>query len=347
MSTEILLIAQVVVVLFIALVILMLMLRRQNKTINHLRTILTTVKDDISGENLNHHLQVELDDTTAHCATNTIDISAEYKPEDMAISIRFAALQAELALLQARTGSTSPPWREKIKHYNTFATAFSESIEQRVETGRQLLEAVHAEEIKAKNTIIESQETQKQQLQEQLANLNPLVSLIEECVDNPDSLEDMEQKLYKALLALCENFENSEKLREVVFLLHEAFREKGNATVAAESSAHKLNVKMLNNIIDSQNDTIRNLREQIKLLENQSSRDELLQTVDELAASVQESEQCLEQLSSTEGASAEELTIQLEQQHRELQTLQKSFSDLEARYLTLYREKNQVSKSNG
>ncbi|RLP52780.1 MAG: hypothetical protein D6160_19165 [Ketobacter sp.] len=293
MSTELLVTLQVILVLVIAVVILLLMLRRQKKTIAYLTSILTTVKEDISGDSLDHHLQLELDDTTAHCSTETIAFQADYKPEDMAISIRYAALQGELSLLQEYAASTNPPWREKIKSYNTFAIQLSEGIEARLDAARTLLSEVHAEEINTKNAIIETLSKQKHALDEQLASLKPLSEMIGEITDESDSRHDLELKLYKALLALCENVEHSEKLREVVFLLHESFHTSQLQNEAAETTTTESqnNTEMLNNIIDKQNESISELRAQIKSLQSKIPGDELTQLVEDSQNSDLETDQ--------------------------------------------------------
>ena len=293
MSTELLVTLQVILVLVIAVVILLLMLRRQKKTIAYLTSILTTVKEDISGDSLDHHLQLELDDTTAHCSTETIAFQADYKPEDMAISIRYAALQGELSLLQEYAASTNPPWREKIKSYNTFAIQLSEGIEARLDAARTLLSEVHAEEINTKNAIIETLSKQKHALDEQLASLKPLSEMIGEITDESDSRHDLELKLYKALLALCENVEHSEKLREVVFLLHESFHTSQLQNEAAETTTTESqnNTEMLNNIIDKQNESISELRAQIKSLQGKIPGDELTQLVEDSQNSDLETDQ--------------------------------------------------------
>ncbi|HAG94356.1 MAG TPA: hypothetical protein DCL78_09535, partial [Gammaproteobacteria bacterium] len=65
MSTELLIGLQALLALITAIVILLLIIKRQKKTINQLKNILTDVKDDISGENLTGYFQREIDNTTA------------------------------------------------------------------------------------------------------------------------------------------------------------------------------------------------------------------------------------------------------------------------------------------
>ena len=117
MSTELLIGLQALLALITAIVILLLIIKRQKKTINQLKNILTDVKDDISGENLTGYFQREIDNTTAHCAQETVALRPDLAPEDMAISLRYLVLQAELALIQDHVGSTNTPWRDQIKNY--------------------------------------------------------------------------------------------------------------------------------------------------------------------------------------------------------------------------------------
>ena len=163
----------------------------------------------------------------------------------------------------------------------------------RLDAARTLLSEVHAEEINTKNAIIETLSKQKHALDEQLASLKPLSEMIGEITDESDSRHDLELKLYKALLALCENVEHSEKLREVVFLLHESFHTSQLQNEASETTTTESqnNTEMLNNIIDKQNESISELRAQIKSLQSKIPGDELTQLVEDSQNSDLETDQ--------------------------------------------------------
>lgn len=310
MSLTLLIAAQFVLVMAIAIAMLLLVIRRQKKTIQQLKSILTTVKDDISGEDQSRYLQLEIDDTTAHCRQDTVAISAELEAVDMAISIRFASLQAELALMQDRVGSTNTPWREKIKAYNVLAETLCSSIQQQLEKMRNTLTEVHAEEMGRKQARLDEAETQLADIKHQWEPLKPLFTLLKavpgDATASPPSRDELELQLYQSLLGLCETLDNSEALREVVFQLHEGFNSAPqNSQQAKPQPAEKKagvgadNSRMLNNIIDNQNQTIQSLRQQIKALEQSQTRDQLLQSVEVLEESVRESADCLQSMEST------------------------------------------------
>ena len=312
MSTELLIAIQAAFAVIVAIVILLLIIRRQKQTIAQLKDILTSVKDEISGENLTGYLQIELDDTTAHCAQETVALRPELSAEDMAVSLRFMVLQAELALVQDHVGSAHTPWREKIKNYINLAEKVLELSKARVDHATKTLTDTHNEELAAKDETITGLESKTQSLQEQLNNLKPLVSCLESTSTEGLSRNDLELSLHKALLGICENFPNSEALRELVYLLHEAFHESGGEPSAgatqdvtsepeviieaASNFAQSQNIEILNNIIDQQNTTIKALKVQIESLENQQERETLGETVESLDNVIQQGVECLDSI---------------------------------------------------
>ena len=212
MSTELLIVIQAAFAAIVAIVILLLIIRRQKQTIGQLKDILTTVKDEISGENLTGYLQIELDDTTAHCAKDTVALRPDLSAEDMAVSLRFMVLQAELALVQDHVGTKHTPWREKIKNYVNLAEKVLELSKARVDHATKTLTDTHNEELAAKDQSLAALEEEKQDLQKQVDNLKPLVSCLDSAADDDLSRNELELKLHKALLGICENFPNSEAL---------------------------------------------------------------------------------------------------------------------------------------
>ena len=309
MSTQLLIAIQVAFAVVVAIVILLLIIRRQKQTIGKLKDILTTVKDEISGENLTGYLQIELDDTTAHCAQETVALRPELSAEDMAVSLRFMVLQAELSLVQDHVGSKHTPWREKIKNYIHLAEKVLELSKARVDHATKTLNDTHNEELAAKDESIATLEEEKKDLQKQINDLKPLVTCLDSAADDDLSRNELELKLHKALLGICENFPNSEALRELVYLIHEAFHE----TVTSPGSekmednddepqviietpanfAQSQNIEILNNIIDQQSTTIKALKLQLQSLENQKERETLEQTVDSLDSVIQQGNECL------------------------------------------------------
>lgn len=315
MSTELLIGIQAVLAVITAMVILLLIIRRQKKTINQLKDILTSVKDDISGENLTGYFQLEIDNTTAHCGQETIALRPDLPPEDMAISIRYLVLQAELALIQDHVGAANTPWREQIKNYVHLAEKITDLIKSRVDNATRTLNESHNEEITNKDEIIGALESEKAEFQQQLNNLKPLVVCLENAASSELPRNELEQQLHKALLGICENFPNSEKLRELVYLLHESFHETGSMSQSAEPAApptainngfaQQQNIDILNNIIDQQSVTIQALKQQINSMADQPDKAILTNTINSLESFMQQSEECVanitEDLQSDQG----------------------------------------------
>lgn len=309
MSTEVLIGLQFLVVMLLAIGMLVMLVRRQKKTISQLQAILTDVKEEISGEGVVRHFQLEIDNTTAHCKQETIALKPDLAPEDMAISLRFIALQTELALVQDTIG-TKAPWREQIKRYEELANTIQEIIRNRVDYAAGILKAAHNEELDARNTAYTELESRFKNAQAQLKNLKPLQDFVTNTTGTDLAPTEIEQKLHRALLDLCENFANSEKLRELIFLLHEAFHDMGarnDATMmhyeekpASERNPVGIdptqNIEILNNIINSQNETIRNLRKQIDSLANEHDRVDMHHAVDALQHNIDSTSDALHQL---------------------------------------------------
>ncbi|RLT96315.1 MAG: hypothetical protein D9N11_15075, partial [Ketobacter sp.] len=109
---------------------------------------------------------------------------------------------------------------------------------------------------------------------------------------------------------ICENFPNSEALRELVYLIHEAFHETepGSAQVSEDAEepqviietpdnfAQSQNIAILNNIINQQSATIKALKLQLQTLENQQERETLEETVDSLDTVIQQGSECLDSI---------------------------------------------------
>lgn len=402
MSTELLIALQFIMILVIAVIMLLLILLRQKNTINQLKQILTDVKDDISGNNLTGYLQLEIDDTTAHCKQETIVLKPDLAPEDMAISLRYLVLQAELALIQDHVGSENTPWREKIKNYVLLSEKVTDIIKQRIDHATKTLNESHNKEIAEKDENITALEELKQEHQKRLADLKPLQEFIDISGQDDISRNELEQSLHKALLSICENFSNTESFRELVFLIHEAYNE-GQTSSSGDpksDSANTLNQNMdiLNNIIDHQKTVIRKLKDKVSTLKiddsdlhnafselekdieqtslqleaisaepasafqatSEISKDvsEILeQFIEESAVMVEKIhtlsnqnkllekekkalEESISQSASGGDASDDSLKLLLDEKDKELLSLQKSLTELEEKYLTLYQSQS-------
>lgn len=312
MTTEMLVGIQVLIVLVLGIGMLLLLLLRQRKTIAELQAILTQFRDDMSGDSVLRYLAEEIELTTGHSSQNAVDLNMEVKPEEFAVGLRFHALRAEQALLQVRVeaGADSEiPWRNEIKHYEGHAGTIYEQMRMRVDHTKKLLNDVHTSELDSKDKTIADLTAVRNDQKQQLQNLKPLQDFISSATAGAQSTQALEQLLHRALLGLCENFAGSEKMRELVFLMHESFNEVAFANQQSEGaepapvSERKTmsidpaqNLDMLNNIIARQNETIRNLRKQIDSLTNEMEKQGLLDAVSAMEQTIDSTRQCVENL---------------------------------------------------
>lgn len=213
---------QLLVILLLVIGLLVLFLRRQKKVIQALRGLLVEYREDLSGNSLTRHLQRELDTTTARCRQDTIALKPDLSPEDMAVSLRYSALQAELALLRAPR-SDKPRWREQIKRYEELAQNIHEILQARTDQVRQTLEAAHSKTLAEKDQQIEQLQTGRHELQQQLEQFRTLQALFQETGEAGLPAAEMEQRLHHALLEVCDHAGAPAQLRELVLRLHEGY----------------------------------------------------------------------------------------------------------------------------
>lgn len=325
-STEMLIGIQILVFLVLIIGMLLLLVRRQKKTIAQLQTILTEFKDDISGDSLVRHFQMEIDNTAAHCKQDSVALKPDLSPEDMAISLRYSALQTELALVQDTIG-TRAPWREQIKRYEELAQKVQELIQSRVEQATRVLKDAHSDELEDRAKTIQQLEATRNDLQQQIKQLKPLQDFVRTITDGAFAPTEIEQKLHRALLDICENFSGTEKLRELVFLQHEAFNEMGARN---DNTLMHYDNGETGKVIDKFNEESAAMVEKIHLLSNENKQLML------------ENEQ-LRQSASATGEDGQPmvagLKLLIEKQKEEIITLQNNFKELEEKYLELYAEK--------
>lgn len=332
-STEVLIGIQVLVFLVLVIGMLLLLVRRQKKTIAQLQAILTEYKDDISGDSLVRHFQLEIDNTAAHCKQDSVALKPDLSAEDMAIALRYSALQTELALVQDTIG-TRAPWREQIKRYEELAQRIHEMIQARVEQATRVLKDAHNDELEDRAKTIQQLETTRADLQQQVKQLKPLQDFVRAIVDSSFAPNEIEQKLHRSLLDICENFTGTEKLRELVFLLHEAFHEMGarndNTMMHYESNPAPYDDAEARKVIEKFNEESAAMVEKIHLLSNENKQLML------------ENEQ-LRQSGSAAGEDSQPmvagLKLLIEKQKEEIVSLQNNFKELEEKYLELYAEK--------
>ncbi|HVL00458.1 MAG TPA: hypothetical protein VM553_11635 [Dongiaceae bacterium] len=307
MTTEMLIGIQVLAVLLLGIGMLLLLLRRQRKTIAELESILTTFKDDLSGDTVLRFLNDEIDLTTAHCSQDAVDLKTDMSPEELAVGLRFHALRMEHSLLQERANAEIP-WRDQIKRYEGLASKVLDQMRARLDQSTKTLNDVHNRDLAVKDQIINELSALRDDQKRQLQNLKPLQDFISAATIGVQTPLAMEQLLHRALLGLCENFPGSEKLRELVFLMHESFNEiasrssTGTPTPVPVQDRKTLridpaqNLDMLNNIISRQNETIRNLRRQIEVMGGETGKQGLLDAVAIMELTVDSTRQCVESL---------------------------------------------------
>lgn len=223
MTTELLIALQFIMVFFIATVMLTLILLRQKKTISQLKQILLHIKGDISGDNLTSYLEQEMHNTASHCQQDTVTLKPDLPAEDMAIALRHRMLQVELEMAANHVPDQPETWDKQISPYLDLANQITSLIKDRVNNATKTLNESHNVEMKAKQNEVDTLAQEAESLFKQVEALSPLENLFLKSEDHGGNKIELEQKLHKALLALCENYSNSEEIREVIFLIHESY----------------------------------------------------------------------------------------------------------------------------
>ena len=286
-QVQLLILAQVGFFFVVAVVFLALLLRRQKKTIERLQLMLTDYQEDASGETLIKQLQLAIDDTTAHCAQETITLRPEATAEDQAVSLRYAALTYELRFLQSNIGEVTP-WRTIIQPYTELAKLYFDHIQSIPDKVKVKFKGQMADMDKEQQRL----EDNIKQLSGDLKQLAPIQDFFKQEFDDTASKNEIELSLHNALVSLCDTVDHAEGLREVVYLIHEAYYDHGNSTSesttvqptqppppSAEPGKHTL---ALNNLITEQNKLIHNLRTQLSQTDELEGGSELMAHLDVL-----------------------------------------------------------------
>ncbi|MBV1922108.1 MAG: hypothetical protein KUG73_15625 [Pseudomonadales bacterium] len=286
-QVELLILAQVAFFFVAAMVFLALLLRRQKKTIARLQLMLTDYQEDASGETLIKQLQLAIDDTTAHCAQETITLRPEATAEDQAISLRYAALTYELRFLQSNNGEITP-WRTIIQPYTELAKLYYDHIESIPDKVKVKFKGQMADMDKEHQRL----EDNIKQLSGDLKQLAPIQDFFRQEFDETASKSELELGLHNALVSLCDTVDHAEGLREVVYLIHEAYYDHSNSTSesttiqptqtpppSVEPGNHTF---ALNNLITEQNKLIHNLRTQLSQTDELEGSSELMAHLDVL-----------------------------------------------------------------
>jgi len=286
-QVELLILAQLAFFFVLAVVFLILLLRRQKKTIARLQLMLTDYQEDASGETFIKQLQLAIDDTTAHCAQETITLRPDATAEDQAVSLRYAALTYELRFLQSNNGEVTP-WRTIIQPYTELARLYYDHIQSIPDKVKVKFKGQMADMDKEHQRL----EVNIKQLSSDLKQLSPIQDFFKQEFDDTASKQDIELSLHNALVSLCDTVDHAEGLREVVYLIHEAYYDHSNSTSesttvqptqppppSAEPGKHTL---ALNNLITEQNKLIQNLRTQLSQTDELEGGSELMAHLDVL-----------------------------------------------------------------
>lgn len=345
--TTLLIIGQIALVLLAGNVFLGLYARRQKKIVEHLQSILLEYQADMSGDTLVRYLQLSLDDTTAHCGQDTIALKPDAEPDQMAISLRHHALAAELAQVQSYNGELSP-WKTAIAPYVELAQTIHEHIQG-------IPESVKAQLI-PKIDNLENQLAEAKSLYEQtknhLDNYKQLEGVYKEAGKDDVDKQQLEIQLHHALLALTENIENVESLREVIYLMHEGYLNAKDNPPSELAPIEQTALEQPESAENSEEEDEYDKEEMYKLIEQFTEESaELVERIymlnNENKKLSTENEELRAQIKSYTNAEVNEesvpivegLKMKLESQMEEIMRLQTNAKQLEEKYLALYSEK--------
>lgn len=348
-TTTLFIIGQIVLLLIAGIVFLALYARKQKNAVQKLQDLLLEYKEDLSGDNLTRYLQLSLDDTSAHTGQETVALKPDAAADQMAISLRHHALAAELALLQTYNGELSP-WKSAIAPYIELATQLTEHIQQ-------VPEAVKAELIPKIDNLekqVNDFKSKYEQTKNQLENYLQLENVYKDATEDDVNKQQLEVQLHHALLALAENLENAEALREVIYLMHEGYLEASQGSKPEEQAAESAEASDDDATVVISNDEIATENEEMHVLiekfaeESAEHVERIYMLANENKMLKTENDDLKEQIKAyTEQQEASDetapiiagLKMKIESQVEEIMQLQSNFRRLEDKYLSLYSEK--------
>jgi len=293
---ETLILSQITLVLLIATIFLTLYVRRMKKTILRLQAMLVDYKEEISGESFIRYLQLSVDDTTAHCSQETIDLIPNSPIEDQAISLRYHALSSELQLVQTYNSRLSD-WRVAIEPYQSIAERYNtyiQSIPEKVEAKFKTQVADMEKDYQRVSAEVEA-------AQKELKGLKPISSFFNQPFEEDTDNTEIELSLHNALISLCDTIDDPAKLREVIYLIHESFHQGDSQPVEVPTTQTAnddtppqpaRHTQALTNIINEQNKLIQSLRQQL----SGTDSNELIDELDVLEHNFKAAEEQIEQL---------------------------------------------------
>lgn len=355
-TTSLLIIGQLILLLLAGLVFLGLYARKQKKAVSELQNLLLEYKEEMSGDNMTRYFQLSIDDTTAHSAQDTVALKPEAAPDQMAISLRYHALAAELSLIQTYNGELSP-WKSAIEPYTELAAKFHDYI-------AKVPESVKAELIpkidNLENQLAEAR-SQYEQAKNQLDSYHQLDAVYKEAASDEVNKQQLEIQLHHALLALAEGLENAAALREVIYLMHEGYLnakdtdrseplpmepapgDEGEAESAGEPALSDEDAQAMHDLIEKFTEESAELVEKIYMLNNENKM--LTSENDDLKKQIKAyTEQ--DDIDETSAPIIAGLKMKINNQLEEIMHLQSSFKQLEDKYLALYADKMDADDMN-
>ena len=336
-TTTLLITGQLILLLLAAIVFLVLYARKQRKAVSDLQDLLFEYKEDLNGNHLTRYFELSIDDTTAHSSQETVALKPGAAPDQMAISLRYHALTAELSLLQTYNGELSP-WKSAIDAYNDLAAKIHDHIQKAPES----VKAELIPKIDALEKELNESRSQYEQIKNQIDNYKRLDSVYKDSSRAEVDKKQLEIQLHHALLALADNVENAAAIREVIYLMHEGYL---NSKDGADSSndAEPLSAEdseAMHDLIEKFTEESAELVERVYLLNNENKM---------LNSENEDLKRQIHAYTNQEGIDEESapivagLKMKIESQVEEILRLQSNFKHLEDKYLALYADKLDVN----
>ena len=340
--TTLLIIAQIAFVFLAGALFLFFYARRQKKTVAHLQQLLLDVQANMGGDLFKDYLHQSMNETQSHCEQGDITFNPDAEPGQMAIALRHHALATELSHVNAFSGGMLS-WDDAIAPY----TEISQALKSHTKAASSETETKLGQEIERLRNLATEERQSHEQTLNKLDLFKAIETVFQQASQEGVTKQVLEMGLHKALLALAEKHENIEALRETIYLMHEgyiaALNSKDSDIDAAlgeteevydteemfklieqftEESAELVErIYMLNNENKSLNAEITDLKEQIKLYNDDGS------TMDD------------DYKTTIAG-----LKMTIDSQSEEILSLQKNAQELETKYLALYTGNDQPDK---
>lgn len=342
-TTSIIILSQVGLLFIVLIVLLALYARRQKKAVLHLQDTLRELKEELSGETLARYLQSSLDDCRTHAKSDSVSLNPEADLDSQALALRYQGLAAELGNLQSFNGELTP-LQTALKPYLASAEIYQQHLRNKCDKVRVDAES---DQTRLNHRIDELAEQLKAQ-EQKLRTLRGLTSAFDAFNTTELSKDDIELQLHTALLEYCDTMSNPAPLREIVYLLHEAYQERGQGPndyndglsepeAPSNEAAPNADSAAMMQVIEQFTEDSADMVERIHLLTNQNKQ--LTLENEQLKAELTQSSE----LGSDQEPLLAGMKLKVEQQNEEILALQSRYRDLEDQYLALYEERGALS----